>query len=763
MRGRDLSGALDLWSSLPPGTLTAKFVTGNADQAVFDVTLTEGAPLGLYGLRASTVSGLSNTHLFLVDELPIARRTDAATAGKEKAMELKLPACVTGDCRPAAVDRYRIAAAAGERLSFEIIGNRLGKDYDPLVTIRDAQGKLLAQEDNSPGLFFDCRFQHTFAAAGSYVVEVRDARFAGDAAWHYVLRIGDFPVSRVLAPAGLPTGVPTSVRLPQDGDATVTLHPPAEQPLGRYFQEVRRTPRGLATWVAALASDLPGVVETEPNDTAETGAAVTAPVALHGVLQTPGDEDWFLLELKKGDQIVVQSEARLLGSPADLELVLLEPKGNEVRRVDELIIREGRDSRTQEARFEFPARYDGPHALLVRDLISAGGPAFAYRVEVRASGPELTLKSDVARVTLPRGNWQPIPLTITRTRLAGPIALELHGAPPGVTLEPATIAADETEVACRIVASDSAPLGLSTLQIVGRWHPMEEPDETRPTQPGAPDATASARPIRISARAQTSPLIDKRNKNKDLILFALRDDQLDPPPSLAHAIALQVTPASTFHVELPRQTIDMTKYRTATLPIVTRREPELAADINFTASGGQIGDEAEERSNIFLRFPTATAERPKIDGEIYNRILTNYGAFRVDLEATAETGNRQVTLRRCFTLNVRSAFDPQPEETNIEIEPGGSTIIRLLAGRAVDFAGEVQMTALPAAGFTFKEEVVIRPDQEVVEFEIKADKELRLGRHTLRFVSRGQVGKYEEEVRGPVMTITVKAPPKPSS
>ena len=52
------------------------------DRAYFDVKVDRDAPLGLYGLRLATRSGLSNVKLFLIDDLPVVneRESSARTA-----------------------------------------------------------------------------------------------------------------------------------------------------------------------------------------------------------------------------------------------------------------------------------------------------------------------------------------------------------------------------------------------------------------------------------------------------------------------------------------------------------------------------------------------------------------------------------------------------------------------------------------------------------------------------------------------------------
>jgi hypothetical protein len=55
--GHDLGAALDVWTSLPAGKVTAKSVESRSDRAVFDLTVAADAPPGLCGLRVATKTG----------------------------------------------------------------------------------------------------------------------------------------------------------------------------------------------------------------------------------------------------------------------------------------------------------------------------------------------------------------------------------------------------------------------------------------------------------------------------------------------------------------------------------------------------------------------------------------------------------------------------------------------------------------------------------------------------------------------------------
>lgn len=727
--GTETAGAVGLWSSLPPDILRVRSIgAGDATKSELEVELAAHAPLGIYGLRLATRSGLSNVHLFLVDELPPTVRP--ADLPVEAPHPVTLPACITASCRPATVDRYAITVQSGQRVTFEVIGNRLGQDNDPLLQIRNAAGRVLVEGDNSVGLYSDCRFAHTFAAAGVYTVEVRDARFEGSPNWHYVLRMGDFPEARAAVPSAVPAGIATTLTFPQVAGLRLPVTFAADRPLGTLFQEIRSTPTAPATWLPLTITDVPPQVEVEPNDNLETATPVKVPATLNGVLNHPGDIDWYTFELTQNQKLHFQGVSRVLGGAADLELVLFDADGREVRRVDDVELDEGS--------FAFNAGKAGPHRLQVRDVARDGGPDFVYRVEVRNGGPHIQLFTETSDLTIPQGTYQPVAIKVTRTEFTGEIRLELRGAPAGMTLEPSVIAANENEFVGRLVTTAATPEGLSNLQIVGSAN-VE----------GAP-------PLQTLVR--TKPMIDRQLRNVDLILYALREDQQLLPPSLTHQLAVMVTPPAPFQIELPTQLVELTRFQTAEFPIVTTRNAGFAAPITFKVKGGQIGVETEERNQIYARFTPATVEQLKSTGTFYNRILTNLAKHRVDLIASAELNGQRINITRTFTLDVRSAFQPTYEPAQLTTLPGGTVRVKILANRVPTFDGPVTFTIGPHSGFKFPETVEIPRGQASIEIDVKAEPQTNPGRHDIRMQVAGFVGKYEESLNLPNLQIEIKKP-----
>ena len=215
---------------------------------------------------------------------------------------MALPAALWGRFREGAMDRFAIEVAAGQRVSFEAVGNRLGKDVDPLITIRDAKGKSIAERDNDAGLYFDCRFEHTFADAGTYIVEMRDARFHGAEHGYYVLRMGRFPAERVALPAsiqwskrfalhlpGIEPFIPTA---PTDQENRYSFTYPGEA-AGTFFAVVKRKGDDGSAWLPMEAISTAVTVHHSPGDTFDDATPAKVEASLCGILQKPGDRHFF--------------------------------------------------------------------------------------------------------------------------------------------------------------------------------------------------------------------------------------------------------------------------------------------------------------------------------------------------------------------------------------------------------------------------------------------------------------------------------------
>jgi hypothetical protein len=673
----------------------------------------------------ATRDGLSNVHLFLVDDLPVREARDS---------KLQLPASVWGTFREAAVDRYTIDVPKG-RLSFEIVGSRFGKDADPLVTIRDAKGRMVAQHDNDPGLYFDSRFEHDFLEAGMYTVEVRDARYRGSEHHEYVLRIGKFPPQRVTNPSvvkGAARPHFALLRRPgDDGSAWVPMTgTDGEITIAGEINETRNKASLLSVSPATTLAFNVSPLRANPFASLDvlllTGCAqatlAKVPGGLCGILKRPGERHAFLFELAKGQRISVRGEAKVLNSPADLEVMLTDRFGKELRR--------GTEAR-DEVTLDFTAPAAGHYGLMVRDQLRDGGDSFAYRLTVLDGGFPPSLTAEVEGLTIPQGAYQPVPILVSRNGFVGPIKLSLVGAPAGLTLTPNVIDEKDTAIVCKLEASGMAPLGVHSIQIVAE--------------------SGGSRSV-----VQTQPLIDRQLINVDLIPHALREDQKRLPPSVSDRLAVLITPASPFTMELPEKVINLARYQRAGVPVVTTRTPGFDGPITFTAKGGQLADKEEGRTRVYADFPQATASAPSVNGVVVSKILSNIARSRIEVSGTGTVEGRRITLTRTFELNLITAFTINTEPAKVSLLPGESAKVRVNANRVKTFEGDVTVELTKQPWLTLPERVVVPKGQTAVEIELRLAADAPVGRHNVQFHATAQVDGFEEEVRANLLELEVR-------
>jgi hypothetical protein len=112
-------------------------------------------------------------------------------------------------------------------------------------------------------------------------------------------------------------------------------------------------------------------------------------------------------------------------------------------------------------------------------------------------------------------------------------------------------------------------------------------------------------------------------------------------------------------------------------------------------------------------------------------------------------------------LDVRTAFDPKFDPATLDVEPGQTVTVKVPANRVPTFNGAVTLTdSNPHSAFVYPPVIEIPTGKVDVEFKLQVQPDTATGRYQLRFESVGYVGKYQERLRNPILTINVKQPKK---
>ncbi|QNN21929.1 hypothetical protein HED60_06475 [Planctomycetales bacterium ZRK34] len=207
------------------------------DKARLKLPPKDAAP-GVYMIHAERNGKISNAVPFAVDALPEIVEAEPNN-DPAKAQKMKLPVIINGRIdQPDDWDVYTVQGKAGQTIVAEVNARRLDSPLDSIVKVTDAQGKVLAFNDDfeDPGTGLNTHHADSYVmfklpADGVYHVHIGDTARHGGSAYAYRLRLSeprpDFalrvvPSSVSMRPKG--TGTAVVYAIYKDGfNAPITL------------------------------------------------------------------------------------------------------------------------------------------------------------------------------------------------------------------------------------------------------------------------------------------------------------------------------------------------------------------------------------------------------------------------------------------------------------------------------------------------------------------------------------------------------------
>jgi hypothetical protein len=401
--------------------------------------------LGEHDVRLWTESGISELVPLYVGPFPPAT-CSGSNHDVAHAQPVPINSTVSGVIRDEEIDYYSIEAKKGDRITAEVEGMRLGREmFDPWTAIMDGHGRQIAANDDNALLLQDPLASVIAPEDGTYYVAVRESTWGGGSGNAYRLHVGTYPQPMAVYPPGGRAGENVAVTFLGDVKGPLPASVQLPSTAGAVFGAMASdnglfAPAALPMRVSAF----PNVLEKEPNDDAAlaTPAGQPLPVAFNGIIQQPGDRDFFSFHATRGMVLDMTVYARQLRSPLDSVLDVWDAKGGHITGNDDSI---GPDSYV---RFNVPA--DGDYCISVRDHLNRGGPAFVYRVEVVPVAPTVSFTvPEVVRnsqerqsIVVPRGNRFATMLRTKRDGFDGDFRVDLPGLLVGVTVQSGSLAGD---------------------------------------------------------------------------------------------------------------------------------------------------------------------------------------------------------------------------------------------------------------------------------------------------------------------------------
>ncbi len=453
-----------------PG-ITVKELKAESPQKVkIHFAIAPDATLGEHTLRLRTSSGITELRTFWVGAMPDAQEKEPNDDIKT-AQKIELNTTVAGVIKTEDVDYFEVNAKKGQRLTAEVEGIRLGDAmFDPYVSILTEKKSELATSDDTPLLRQDPIASTIVPEDGKYIIELHEASYGGSDSSYYRLHVGTFPRPMMAFPMGGTAESDLSVKLLGDvsGEMAESIHLPAEaSELFSYFPQqggqIAPSP------VKMRVSKFPNIMEKEPNNWVDSATVVdiAPPFACNGIIDKPGDADFFKFKAKKDQALDIEVFARRLGSPLDSVAHIFTMKGEAPAGNDD---KEGPDS---QFRFNPPA--DGEYCVRVIDQLNGGGPDYAYRVEVTPVAPSLEMSIPLVApnsqerqtISVPRGGRIATLLRATRNDFGGAVKISAAQLPKGVTCADVTVDPNLDTVPVVFEAAADAPVAGSLADLTG--------------------------------------------------------------------------------------------------------------------------------------------------------------------------------------------------------------------------------------------------------------------------------------------------------
>jgi hypothetical protein len=679
-----------LWYQPGIETVSLTKVDDNNVKAKLKVAPT--CAMGIHDLRLRTATGISEHRTFSIGPYPIVNEVEPNN-DFTKLQPVPLGTTVHGVAENEDVDFFVFEAKKGQRISAEVEGIRAGITiFDPYVAIMDMKRFELASSDDA-ALTWQDGFASVIAPEdGKYVVQVRESAYAGNGGCLYRLHIGDFPRFSATVPSGGKLGEKVSVRWIGDvlGDKATELMLPAKSEAN--YGVFAADDKGASPYPNLFRLYPYGnVVEKEPNNDHATATPFVAPMALNGVIEKAGDEDYYTFHAKPGQAYEIRVQARSLRSALDPVLHVAKKGAQYIAGND--------DNGTPDSYLVFSPPEDTDYVLWVHDHLRKGGPDYFYRIEVTPVEPRLQLSipneglgrnTGVISVAVPKGNRQAILVNANRQNFGGDLNIGVDNLPPGMEAQSDPMAANLGTFPILFIAKpDAAPSGRLS-RVVGT-----------PVDPK----------IKLASQefTQIAELVNGQNN----VPFWTRT---------VDSFAVAVTEECPYQIEIIEPKVPVVRGGSMALKVKAIRKEGFKAPIAISLPWNPPGVSSQGGVSI-----------PEGQNEAVIQINADGGAelktWKIVVNGSSGVPSGPIMVStQLASLSVAAPFVTLAYQ-NAAVEQGKETDMVVKVAKQVDFAGEATVTLIGLPNKAATEVKKITKDTPELIFHIKTDPTTPAGNH----------------------------------
>lgn len=311
---------------------------GKAEEIWVELTAAPDAERGAHEFAVITPGGESDRVRVHIDDLAQAAEAEPDTLASALAGSPRpLPACwwgaltVRGD-----QDHFAFDLGQGETIILDVAGTSLGSKANLVTALFDASGRVVAASNDFDGSA-DPLIVFTASTTGRYALRVADLELNASADHFYRVTAGVFPFVAGSFPVGVPRETESSValvgwNLPSGATVKVKAGSSGEVEVP-IETTIFRARRGLRVAIGNDNED----IESEPNDSPAQADSLRVPGAVNGRIWREervgsNDVDFFRLDARGGETLVLQTEAASRGTPCDTKIEVLDSEGRPILR-----------------------------------------------------------------------------------------------------------------------------------------------------------------------------------------------------------------------------------------------------------------------------------------------------------------------------------------------------------------------------------------------------------------------------------------------
>ena len=451
------------WDAWPPQVWVdvpgVIFKPGKSD-GNFDVEIAKDAAPGPHLVRLFDAHGASAPRFFIVSREAQKLEAQPNDDFREPQKIASLPITISGKLDKAGdVDSFAVTLTRGQTLVAWMEAYVLASTFDGMLRITDTDGYQLAF--NHDGRTLDPFLAWKAPRDGTFIVQTMGfvypatsgVAFTGGEGCIYRLHLTAGPFVHHTLPLAIPRGKKIAVELIGWNFASSHAEIDGTQfPAGAETAELGLP--GVATELPVMVSDIPEILEKEPNDTAASAQAVEIPSGITGRIDRANDEDRFTFTAVKGRAYSLKVTAARIGSPLDAWLKIENKDGKQLATNDDA-------SGSRDPALTWTAPADGAFIAAIGDVSHRGSEDYLYRLVITEASPTVAATVTVHSFSVQPGKTAEAKVSVKRANgFKAKLQLTAKNLPEGLSATLVDVPDKDGDVTLKLTASvDAKPAG----------------------------------------------------------------------------------------------------------------------------------------------------------------------------------------------------------------------------------------------------------------------------------------------------------------